>query len=115
MATVVLADPEVVSLYAERRSAGPNPDGTAAGARSVRTKAWQAALPAVAAAHTRLALCTEPFADGAAVAVALTDSAVSASAATTVARRIARMDPPGYRGYGQVQPARRQSHTGQCL
>src|SRR5882724_7760078 len=101
MATVVLADPEVVSLYAERRSA--------------RTKAWQAALPAVAAAHTRLALCTVPFADGAAVAVAVTESAVSASAATTVARRIARMDPPGYRGYGQVQPARRQSHTGQCL
>src|SRR5215467_12491355 len=116
MPIVWLADPEPVSLYAERRSAGKYPDGVVAdGCTSLRTSALQVAAPAVAAAQTWVDRCAAPLADGAAPAIdTLTETAAAAAATTAIARVMARMDPPVAwgNGGGHTKTPRRTARRG---
>ena len=67
-AQVWIDEPDEVSLYAERRSAGPYPTGAASGRTSVRTQAWHSAVPAWGAAQTLTERWLAPVGDGAALA-----------------------------------------------
>src|SRR5690242_9319097 len=96
MAMVWLAEPDEVSLYAERRSAGLYPDGLAAlGRAPERTEDRQLAVPAAGAAQTLVVVGVVSGRAGAAAAALprpATAAAVSSVAATAVVRGIERMD-----------------------